>query len=290
MRSASTKFRQALKNETPLQLIGTVNAYVAMLAKKAGFNACYLSGGALAAVSYGLPDLGITTLDDVLTDAKRITNAVDLPLMVDIDTGFGSAFNIERTIQQMIKTGVAAVHMEDQITAKRCGHRPNKKIVSTAEMCDRLKIAINAKTDPDFFIMARTDAVANEGIDAAIARAKAYVDVGADGIFAEAITSLADYEKFCKNVSVPILANMTEFGKSPLFTREQLTAVGIQIILYPLTITRAMNQTAVNNLKILREQGSQQSFVEQMQTREALYDVLNYHDYEKRLDELCQTS
>lgn len=284
--SAGKRFRDALAAEQPLQIVGTVNAYTAMQARDVGFQAIYLSGGALAGVSYGLPDLGITTLDDVLADAKRITDVVDTPLLVDIDTGFGTALNIERTIKQMIKVGVAAVHIEDQVAAKRCGHRPNKQVVPTEEMQDRIRVAVGAKTDPDFYIIARTDAIAKEGLQAGIERAHAYVEAGADAIFAEALTSAEDYQQFCQAVSVPVLANMTEFGKSPLMTRQALKACGVQMILYPLTITRAMNQIAMDSLTALRLHGDQKSFVDKMQTREKLYEVLGYHQVEERVDKL----
>ena len=247
--SPGKKFRQALEAEFPLKIVGTINAYCALLAEQAGYRAIYLSGSGVATASYGLPDLGITTLDNVLEDVRRITSYSALPLLVDIDTGWGNIFNITRTIQQMIKMGAAAIHIEDQVAAKRCGHLPSKELVSTFEMVDRIKVAINARTDPDFFIIARTDAVAVEGLPAAIDRACAYVAAGADAIFAEALTEIDQYQQFCQKVKVPILANITEFGKTPLFTREQLAEVGVAIILYPLSAMRAMNASATRFTK-----------------------------------------
>ncbi len=284
--SPSMKFREAVAKEQPLQIVGAVNAYAAMLAEASGFKAIYLSGGGVANASYGLPDLGITTLQDVLTDVRRITYATSLPLLVDIDTGWGSAFNIARTIKEMIRAGAAAVHMEDQVQAKRCGHRPGKSLVTKQEMADRIKAAVDAKTDADFVVMARTDAMASEGIELAIERALAYVAAGADMIFAEAVTELEQYQQFVKAVKVPVLANITEFGKTPLFTLEQLKSVGVAMALYPLSAFRAMNQAALNVYKTLREQGTQQAVLDTMQTREQLYSYLNYHAYEQKLDEL----
>lgn len=280
------KFRQALKEEKPLQIIGTINAYCAMMAEQTGFKALYLSGAGVANASYGLPDLGITSLDNVLEDARRITSASTLPLLVDIDTGFGGAFNIARTIQQMIKAGVAAVHMEDQVQAKRCGHRPGKAIVSKEEMADRIKSAVDARYDETFVIMARTDAAASEGINAAIDRANYYVDAGADMIFAEALTTLEEYRQFTQNVNVPVLANITEFGKTPLFTVEELRSVDVDLVLYPLSAFRAMNHAALKVFQAVREEGTQKNVVNTMQTREELYHFLKYYDFEKKLDAL----
>lgn len=277
-------FQTLLTNPQPLQIMGTPNAYCAIMAKQVGVKAIYLSGGGVAAISYGLPDLGITSLENVLEDAKRITDAVDTPLLVDIDTGWGSELNIQRTIQQMIKCGVAAVHIEDQIASKRCGHRPNKKIVPIAEMVSRIKTAVAAKTDPDFFIMARTDAIASEGLFAAIDRAKAYQDAGADGIFAEAVTQLSDYQAFSKALNIPILANITEFGQTPLFTVEELASVGVKMVLYPLTAARMMNAAALKAYQTVIEKGTQASLIDHMQTRKALYEFLNYYAYEEVLD------
>lgn len=280
-------FRQAMVQEAPLQIIGAINANHALLAKKAGYQAIYLSGGGVAAGSLGIPDLGITQLEDVLIDARRITDVCDLPLLVDIDTGFGpSAFNIARTIQSLEKVGVAAVHIEDQAGAKRCGHRPNKEIVSSLEMEDRIKAAVDARNDPDFVIMARTDAIASEGLDSAIERSAAYVRAGADMIFAEAVTSLEDFSKFKSAVKVPILANITEFGKTPMFTLEELRSVHVDLVLYPLSAFRAMNKAAENVYQTIRKIGSQQSILEQMQTREELYASINYHAFEQKLDSI----
>jgi len=279
-------FRSALAEEKPLQVMGTVNAYGALMAERIGYRAIYISGGACANMSYGLPDLGITSLDNVLEDVRRITSVCSVPLMVDIDTGWGNFFNIQRTIQQMIKAGVAAVHIEDQVAAKRCGHRSGKQLVDRQEMVDRLSAATSAKTDPDFFIIARTDAAAVEGLDAAIARANAYVAAGADGIFAEALTELDQYKAFVDAVDVPVLANITEFGKTPLLTVEELASVGVAMVLYPLTAVRAMNAAAEHVYKTVRREGTQQSCIDSMQDRETLYDYLGYHDYEKKLDQL----
>ena len=280
------KFRQAITKESPLQVIGAINAYHARLAERSGFQALYLSGGGVAAGSLGIPDLGITTLEDVLIDIRRITGVTSLPLLVDIDTGFGGAFNIARTIKSVEKAGAAAVHIEDQVQAKRCGHRPNKAIVTQDEMVDRVKAAVDAKTDPDFVIMARTDALAVEGLNSAIDRACACIEAGADMIFPEAINDLETYQKFTTKVNVPVLANITEFGATPLFTTEELKGVGISIVLYPLSAFRAMNKAALKIYEGIREHGTQKDLINDMQTREELYDFLNYHDYEKKLDAL----
>jgi methylisocitrate lyase len=281
------KFRQALKEEKPLQVVGAINAYHAILAKASGYKAIYISGGGVAAGSLGVPDLGISNLDDVLTDVRRITDACDLPLLVDVDTGFGaSAFNVARTVKSMIKYGAAAIHMEDQVGAKRCGHRPGKELVSKEEMVDRVKAAVDAKTDPDFFIIARTDALASEGFDRMLERARSCVEAGADAIFPEAITDLDMYRRVCDAVKVPVLANITEFGKTPLFTLEELRGAGIAIALYPLSAFRAANLAALSVYETLRSQGTQKASVSTMQTRDDLYNYLGYHDYERKLDEL----
>jgi methylisocitrate lyase len=279
-------FKKAIEEERPLQVIGTINAYHAKLAEKTGYKAIYLSGGGVAAGSLGVPDLGISTLEDVLIDIRRITDSTSLPLLVDVDTGFGGAFNIARTIRSVEKSGAAAVHIEDQIQAKRCGHRPNKSIVSQNEMVDRIKSAVDAKNDANFVIMARTDALAVEGLQSAIDRACACVEAGADMIFPEAINDLDTYKKFTKSVDVPVLANITEFGATPLFSLDELDSVDIAIALYPLSAFRAMNKAALNIYKGLREEGTQKNLVEQMQTREELYEFLDYHEYEKKLDQL----
>ncbi len=285
--SPGAAFRKALAEENPLQIVGTINANHALLAKRAGYRAIYLSGGGVAAGSMGIPDLGITTLEDVLTDVRRITNVCDTPLLVDADTGFGaSAFNIARTVKDLIKAGAAAMHMEDQVGAKRCGHRPNKEVVSKAEMVDRIKAAVDARTDDNFSIMARTDAIAIEGIDAAIERVHAYIEAGADLVFPEAIRTLEDYTKFSSAVSKPILANITEFGMTPLFTRDELAAHGVKIILYPLSAFRAMNKAAENIYEAIRRDGTQSGVLDTMQTREELYDRINYYSYENALDQL----
>ena len=285
--SPGAAFRKALAEENPLQIVGTINANHALLAKRAGYRAIYLSGGGVAAGSMGIPDLGITTLEDVLTDVRRITNVCDTPLLVDADTGFGaSAFNIARTVKDLIKAGAAAMHMEDQVGAKRCGHRPNKEVVSKAEMVDRIKAAVDARTDDNFSIMARTDAIAVEGIDAAIERVHAYIEAGADLVFPEAIRTLEDYTKFSAAVSKPILANITEFGMTPLFTRDELAAHGVEIILYPLSAFRAMNKAAENVYEAIRRDGTQSGVLDTMQTREELYDRINYYSYENALDQL----
>jgi methylisocitrate lyase len=281
------KFRQALKEEKPLQVVGAINAYHAILAKASGYKAVYISGGGVAAGSLGVPDLGISNLDDVLTDVRRITDACDLPLLVDVDTGFGaSAFNVARTVKSMIKYGAAAIHMEDQVGAKRCGHRPGKELVSKEEMVDRVKAAVDAKTDPDFFIIARTDALASEGFERMLERARACVEAGADAIFPEAITDLDMYRRVCDAVKVPVLANITEFGQTPLFTLEELRGAGIAIALYPLSAFRAANLAALSVYQTLRLQGTQRASVSTMQTRDDLYKYLGYHDYERKLDAL----
>ncbi|MCL1634335.1 methylisocitrate lyase [Luteimonas sp. SX5] len=289
--SAGARFRAALAEESPLQVIGAINANHALLAQRAGYRAIYLSGGGVAAGSLGLPDLGINTLEDVLTDTRRITDVCDLPLLVDIDTGFGpSAFNIARTVKSLIKAGAAACHIEDQIGAKRCGHRPGKEIVSAGEMADRVKAAADAKTDPDFFLIARTDAIAVDGVDAAIERAIACVEAGADGIFAEAAYDLPTYKRFVDAVKAPVLANITEFGQTPLFTRDELASAGVSIQLFPLSAFRAMNKAAENVYAAIRRDGTQKAVVGTMQTREELYDRIGYHEYERRLDELFAKS
>jgi methylisocitrate lyase len=281
------KFREAVKQEKPLQIIGTICAYHAVMAKRVGYRAIYLSGAGVAAGSLGMPDLGISNLDDVLTDIRRITDVCDLPLLVDVDTGFGAgAFNVARTVRSLIKFGAAAMHIEDQVGAKRCGHRPGKELVSKEEMADRIKAAVDARTDPSFVIMARTDALANEGLDSAVQRIQKYVEAGADMVFPEAITELSMYRKVADTVKVPILANITEFGKTPLFTVDELRSAGVAMALYPLTAFRAMNKAALEVLKRVRTEGSQKNLVPMMQTREELYEFLNYHSYEQKLDEL----
>jgi methylisocitrate lyase len=287
MSTAGKKFRTALAAEKPLQIVGAINANHALLAKRAGYRAIYLSGGGVAAGSLGMPDLGINTLDDVLIDVRRITDVCDLPLLVDIDTGFGpSAFNIARTVKSLIKFGAAACHIEDQVGAKRCGHRPGKEIVSAGEMADRVKAAADAKTDADFFLIARTDAIAVHGVDAAIERALACVEAGADGIFAEAANDLATYRRFVDAVKVPVLANITEFGKTPLFTVEELHSSGVAMALYPLSAFRAMNKAAENVYAAIRRDGHQRNVIDTMQTREELYNRIDYHTYEQHLDAL----
>ena len=284
--SAGAKFKSVLQEEKPLQIVGAINANHAMLAKRAGYRAIYLSGGGVAAGSLGVPDLGITTLEDVLTDVRRITGVCDLPLLVDADTGFGpSAFNIGRTIKELIKAGAAAMHIEDQVQAKRCGHRPNKEIVSKGEMVDRIKAAVDARTDSDFCIMARTDSIAIEGLDAAIERSLAYIEAGADLVFPEAIRDLESYKKFSAAVGKPILANITEFGLTPLFTRDELKESGVGMILYPLSAFRAMNKAAENVYGAIRRDGTQAGVIDAMQTREELYERINYYEYEKALDQ-----
>ena len=285
--SAGAKFRKALTEESPLQVIGTINANHALLAKRAGFKAIYLSGGGVAAGSLGIPDLGITGLEDVLVDVRRITDVCDTPLLVDIDTGFGaSAFNIARSVRSINKAGAAAIHVEDQVGAKRCGHRPNKELVSKAEMVDRIKAAVDARVDDSFVIMARTDALAVEGIDAALDRANAYIEAGADALFPEAITDLPTYKKFTDVIKVPVLANITEFGLTPLFTTTELAGVGVGIVLYPLSAFRAMNKAAENVYETVRKDGSQKAVLDTMQTREELYQRINYYEYENALDKL----
>ena len=285
--SPGAKFRQALKEEQPLQVIGAICAYHARLAQRTGYKAIYLSGGGVAAGSLGMPDLGISNLDDVLIDVRRITDVCDLPLLVDCDTGFGaSAFNVGRTVRSLIKAGAAATHIEDQVGAKRCGHRPGKELVSAEEMCDRIKAAVDARTDRAFVIMARTDGLAGEGLEAALARAVKYAEAGADMIFPEAVTELAQYRKFVDAVKVPVLANITEFGKTPLFTLDELRAAGVAIALYPLSAFRAMNKAALAVYEALRREGTQKDVVAMMQTRDELYDYLDYHAYEKKLNEL----
>lgn len=289
--SAGAAFRAALVAESPLQVIGAINANHALLAQRAGYRAIYLSGGGVAAGSLGLPDLGINTLDDVLVDVRRITDVCALPLLVDIDTGFGpSAFNIARTVKSLIKAGAAACHIEDQVGAKRCGHRPGKEIVGAGEMADRVKAAADAKTDADFFLIARTDAIQVEGVDAAIERAIRCVEAGADGIFAEAAYDLPTYRRFVDAVKVPVLANITEFGKTPLFTRDELASAGVAIQLFPLSAFRAMNKAAENVYVSIRRDGHQKNVIETMQTRDELYDRIGYHDFEQRLDALFSKS
>jgi methylisocitrate lyase len=285
--TAGARFRAALAAEKPLQIAGTINAYHARMAQRVGFKAIYLSGGGVAAGSLGLPDLGISGLDDVLTDVRRITDVCDVPLLVDVDTGFGSsAFNIARTVKSLTKFGAAAMHIEDQVGAKRCGHRPNKELVTQQEMVDRIKAAVDAKTDPNFVVIARTDALAVEGLQAAVDRACACVEAGADAIFPEAITELAMYRQFADAVKVPTLANITEFGQTPLFTVEELRSAGVAMALYPLSAFRAMNAAALSVFQAIRKEGSQKSVVDLMQTRSDLYDYLDYHAYERKLDEL----
>ncbi|NMM39524.1 methylisocitrate lyase [Pseudoalteromonas arctica] len=284
--SAGLKFKQAIANNHPLQVVGTINAYTAMMAEKMGHQAIYLSGAGVANASFGMPDLGMTSLDNVLEDIRRITGASDLPLLVDADTGWGGAFNIARTVKEMTKAGAAGFHIEDQVAQKRCGHRPNKEIVTQSEMVDRIKAAVDAKTDSDFYIMARTDAFQKEGLNAAIDRAAACVEAGADAIFAEAVHDLADYQAFTKAINVPILANITEFGQTPIYTKEQLSDVGVDMVLYPLSAFRAMNKAALNVYSAILNEGSQQSQIENMQTRAELYDFLDYHSYENTLDNL----
>jgi methylisocitrate lyase len=290
-RSAGARFRAAIAAEKPLQVVGAINANHALLATQSGFRAIYLSGGGVAAGSLGIPDLGITTLDDVLTDIYRITNVCDTPLLVDVDTGFGpSAFNIARTVKSLIRAGAAALHIEDQVGAKRCGHRPGKEIVPQAEMVDRVKAAVDARTDDDFVVMARTDALAVEGLDRAIERAVACVDAGADMIFPEAITDLQMYRQFADAVGVPVLANITEFGSTPLYTVEELASVGVGLVLYPLSAFRAMNKAALNVYTAIRRDGTQKNVVDTMQTRMELYESISYHAYEQKLDALFAAS
>jgi methylisocitrate lyase len=284
--SAGSNLRKAVETEIPLQLVGTINAYCARLAERAGFKAIYLSGAGVANASFGLPDLGITSLNDVCEDTRRITAACPLPLLVDADTGWGSAFNIARAIRELMRAGAAGCHLEDQEQAKRCGHRPNKAIVATEEMVDRIKAAVDARATDEFVVMARTDAVASEGLQAAIDRAGAYVEAGADMIFAEAICSLEDYRGFTSSVSVPVLANLTEFGKTPFFTVGELREVGVRLTLYPLSAFRAMSEIAARVYKTIRNEGTQKEVVDLMQTRADLYDVLDYYSFEDKLDQL----
>jgi methylisocitrate lyase len=283
---AGSNFRKAIEQEVPLQVVGVVNAYCALLAGRAGFRALYLSGAGVANASFGLPDLGITTLNDVCEDVRRISGVTSLPLLVDADTGWGSAFNIARTIRDLSRAGAAGCHIEDQELAKRCGHRPNKAIVPSGEMVDRIKAAVDARSEDAFVVMARTDAVASEGLQAGIDRACAYVAAGADMIFAEALHTLEDYRRFTKNVSAPVLANITEFGKTPLFSVEELREVGVRLVLYPLSAFRAMSAAAMRVYAIIRSEGTQRALIEQMQMRTELYDVLNYHAFEEKLDKL----
>ncbi len=284
--SPGAKLKAALKTEKPLQIVGVINAYCAIMAEKAGFHCLYVSGAGVANASYGLPDLGITTLNDVVEDVRRITGVTSLPVIVDADTGFGSAFNIARTVSEIAGAGAAAIHIEDQVFAKRCGHRPNKALVSKEEMVDRIKAAVDAKRDADFVIMARTDAIASEGLKCAINRAEAYVAAGADMIFAEAVTELNQYKEFSKAISVPILANITEFGQTPLFTVEELKGAGVSLVLYPLSAFRAMNAAALNVYKTIKTKGSQKDVINSMQTRAELYEFLGYEKYEQKLDQL----
>ncbi len=286
--SQGKKLKQAISENTPLQVVGTVNAYSSLLAEKKGHKAIYLSGGGVAASSMGLPDLGITTLQDVLIDVERITSVCELPLLVDADTGWGGAFNISRMVKSMITSGAAGIHIEDQAEQKRCGHRPNKELVSSEEMQNRIKAGVDAKTDSDFMIMARTDAIANEGLDSALGRAASYVEAGADAIFAEAVTEIEDYKKFSENLNVPILANITEFGKTPLFSKEELKEAGVDMILYPLSAFRAMSKAAEGVYSEILEKGTQQDLIDRMQTRYELYEVLDYHTFEKKLDDLFE--
>jgi methylisocitrate lyase len=287
--SSGSKFRQAVAENKPLQVVGAINAFTARMAKNVGHKAIYLSGGGVAANSLGMPDLGISTLEDVLTDARRITDVCELPLLVDVDTGFGGAFNIVRTVRSMIKAGVAAIHIEDQVAAKRCGHRPGKAIVSLAEMTDRIKAAADARTDEDFVLMARTDALAVEGMESAVERAVACVEAGADMIFPEAIRTLEQYTEFKRSVDVPILANITEFGHTPLFTSAELHAAGVEIVLYCCSAYRAMNKAAFDTYVSIRQQGHQKDMLARMQTRDELYQHLGYHEYEQKLDELFKS-
>lgn len=286
--SAGERLRAALRTEQPLQLPGTINAYAALLAESAGFRAIYLSGAGVANASYGVPDLAITSLDDVLTDIRRITGVTNLPLLVDADTGFGGAFNIVRTVRECIKAGAAGLHIEDQVAEKRCGHRPGKAIVSIEEMQDRIRVAVDAKTDPAFLVMARTDALAVEGFDAVIERTRAFEEAGADAIFAEAMTDIGQYSKVVSSVEIPVLANLTEFGMTPLFTLDELREQGIAMALYPLSAFRAMNQAALKVYEQLRSRGTQRDVLNLMQTREELYEVLRYHDYEQKLDAVLE--
>jgi methylisocitrate lyase len=284
--SAGLKLRQAIAANNPLQLVGTINAYTAMMAERVGHQALYLSGAGVANASFGLPDLGMTSLNDVCEDIRRITGATSVPLLVDADTGWGGAFNIARTVQEMTRAGAAGFHIEDQVMQKRCGHRPNKEIVSLAEMVDRVKASVDARTDENFFIMARTDALQQQGLQAAIERAQACVEAGADAIFAEAVYTLEQYQAFTDVIKVPVLANITEFGQTPLFNKQELADVGVKMVLYPLSAFRAMNKAALNVYQNILEQGDQKAVIDSMQTRMELYDFLNYHSYEEKLDAL----
>lgn len=284
--SPGARLRHLVDKHAPVQVVGVINAYAALLAERTGHRAIYLSGAGVANASYGLPDLGITQLSDVLEDARRITAVSELPLLVDVDTGFGNAFNIARTVTEMERAGVAAIHMEDQVQAKRCGHRPNKALVSKAEMTDRVKAAVDARRDAGFVIMARTDAYASEGLDAAVERARAYLEAGADMIFAEALHELDDFRNFCAEVPAPVLANITEFGETPLLSVDELRSAGVGLVLYPLSAFRAMSKAALDVYDVIRRQGHQKNVIDRMQTRDELYDVLGYRDYEKKLDKL----
>lgn len=284
--SPGARFRAALEEERPLQIVGTINAYSAIMAERVGFKAIYVSGAGVANASYGMPDLGMTNLTDVLEDVRRITGATDLPLLVDVDTGFGPAFMITRTIQEMTRAGAAGVHIEDQVQAKRCGHRPGKELVEPQEMADRITAAVDARTDPDFVVMARTDALAVEGLESAVERARLYEEAGADMLFAEAVTEIDLYREFASEVNIPILANMTEFGSTPLVTTDELAEAGVDLALYPLSAFRAMNAAALNVYETLRREGTQERVVDRMQTRDELYDFLDYEEYEQKLDEL----
>ena len=287
--SKGATFRKAIKNNQPLQIVGTINAYTSILAEKSGHRAIYLSGGGVAASSMGVPDLGITTLQDVLVDVERITNTTNLPLLVDADTGWGGAFNISRMVKSMISAGAAAIHIEDQVEQKRCGHRPNKELVSVQEMVNRIKAAVDAKTDSEFVVMARTDAIDNEGIESALERVVAYQEAGADAIFAEAVIEIDQYKSFKENLKIPILANITEFGKTPFFTKEELKRVGIDMILYPLSAFRAMSKAAQEVYIEILKKGTQKHIVDKMQTRDELYELLDYHSYEEKLDNLFKS-
>ena len=286
MDSAGKRFREAVREHAPLQIPGTVNAYCALLAQKAGFRALYVSGAGVANASFGLPDLALTTLNDVVEDVRRITAITEVPLLVDVDTGWGTAFNIARTTREMIRAGAGAMHIEDQVLAKRCGHRPNKGTVTAEEMCDRIKAAVDARTDAGFVVMARTDAFAREGKDAAIDRVRSYVEAGADMIFAEALYTLDDYRAFTAAIDVPVLANLTEFGLTPAFTAREVAQTGVKMILYPLSAFRAMSRAALDVYETILRDGTQKAVIPRMQTREELYDVLGYHEYERKLDEL----
>lgn len=281
-----TRFRKAVAESPPLQIAGTINAYAALLAQKAGFRAIYVSGAGVANASFGLPDLGVTTLNDVVEDVRRITAVTGLPLLVDVDTGWGTAFNIARTTRVMIRAGAAAMHIEDQVQAKRCGHRPNKATVPTGEMCDRIKAAVDARSDGTFVVMARTDAFAREGKEAAVDRVRAYIEAGADMVFAEALYTLEDYRAFTSTIGVPVLANLTEFGLTPMFTVRELSNAGVKMILYPLSAFRAMSRAALEVYETILRDGTQKAAIPRMQTREELYAVLGYHEYERKLDEL----